>query len=148
MFKKVLIAVVLVIVALGAFLFQSGKMYSFFQKDIIFYDAKTGCDLHSNFCETALGDKKITLNIDKPFKAGEEMNFSVQTEGFDDDELLVKIYGLNMNMGIFEYALVKIDDKNYKGKALVPTCMMGKMTWKVNIISQKENIGASFILEL
>ncbi|MDR2790571.1 MAG: hypothetical protein LBB59_06315 [Campylobacteraceae bacterium] len=148
MLKKISIILVLLIAAFGIFLFQSGKIHSLFQKNIAFYEAASECDLHTNSCEVVLGNKKITLDIDKPIKAGEEMSLNVQTEGFEDGELLAKIYGLNMNMGIFEYALAKTDDKNYKGKALVPTCMMGKMSWQINIISAHENIGASFILEL
>ncbi|MDR2080947.1 MAG: hypothetical protein LBP54_03550 [Campylobacteraceae bacterium] len=148
MLKKVSIILVLVIAALGVFLFQSGKIYSLFQKDIVFYNAKSECDLHASTCEVVLEDKKITLDIDKPIKAGEEMTFNIQTDGFEDDELLAQIYGINMNMGIFEYILKKTDNKNYQGKALVPACMMGKMSWQVNIISKRENIGASFVLEL
>jgi hypothetical protein len=141
--------VVLIVAAFSVFLFQSGKIYSFVQKDILFYDAKVGCDLHESSCEAILGEgKKITLDIAKPLKAGEEMSFNVRTESFADDELKVQIYGLNMNMGIFDYVLAKTDEDNYSGKALVPTCKMGKMTWSVNIISERENIGASFVLEL
>ncbi|MDR1614168.1 MAG: hypothetical protein LBS26_01215 [Campylobacteraceae bacterium] len=149
MLKKVLIFAVLVAVALIVFLFQSGKIYSLFQKEILFYEAKSECDLHVTSCEITLqNDKKITLDIDKPFNAGKEMDFIVQAEGFGDDELLAQIYGINMNMGIFEYPLAKIAAQIYTGKALLPTCMSGKMSWRVNIISQKEGIGASFILEL
>ncbi|MDR1460409.1 MAG: hypothetical protein LBI78_02045 [Campylobacteraceae bacterium] len=149
MLKKVLIFLVLILAAVGIFLFQSGRIYSFFQKGIVFYEAQTKCDLHVSSCEIILEDgKNITLDIDKPFKAGEDMSFNVQADGFEDDEFLVQIYGLHMDMGIFEYSLAKANENNYKGKALLPTCMNGKMSWKVNIISKKDNIGASFILEL
>ncbi|MDR2635730.1 MAG: hypothetical protein LBC08_02745 [Campylobacteraceae bacterium] len=149
MLKKVSIVVVLVIAALAAFLFQSGKIYSLFQKDIQFFEAKTACDLYVGSCEVILhNDKTITLNIDKPFSAGKAMNFNVRAEGFEDDEFFVQIYGLNMDMGIFEYPLVKTDSGSYVSKVFVPTCMGGKMSWQVNIISKKENIGAGFVLEL
>jgi hypothetical protein len=57
------------------------------------------------------------------------MDFIVQAEGFEDDELLAQIYGINMNMGIFEYPLAKIAAQIYTGKALLPTCMSGKMSY-------------------
>ncbi|MDR0407499.1 MAG: hypothetical protein LBH45_01070 [Campylobacteraceae bacterium] len=149
MLKKVLVFVVLILVALGIFLFQSGKIYHFLQKDITFYEAQTECDLHINSCEAVLKDgRSIIFDIDKPFKAGEEMNFSIQAGDFKDNELLAQIYGLNMNMGIFEYSLAKTGENNFQGKALLPTCMSGKMNWKINIISKKDNVGASFMLEL
>jgi hypothetical protein len=138
----------LVIAASAFFLFQNGKIYSFFQKDIQFFEAQQECDLHVSSCEVILqNDKKITLDIDKPFKSSEEMRFNVKAEGFEDEKLLAQIYGLNMNMGIFEQILLKTDGI-YRGNVLLPTCMSGKMVWKVNIISQKEGIGASFVLEL
>ncbi|MDR1285685.1 MAG: hypothetical protein LBJ88_05760 [Campylobacteraceae bacterium] len=149
MLKKVLIVVVLILAALGVFLFQSGKIHSFLQKDITFYETQTECDLHISSCEVVLGnDKSIILDIDKPFGAGENMNFNIQADGFKDDELLARIYGTSMDMGIFEYSLAKMSENSYQGKALLPTCMHGKMSWKINIISKKDNVGASFILEL
>ncbi|MDR0762520.1 MAG: hypothetical protein LBF13_05685, partial [Campylobacteraceae bacterium] len=148
--QKFLLFIALVfIAAAGIFTAFGDKIYSYFERDITFKDMLLECDLHTNFCEVVFEDEKnIRLDISRPIRAGEEMTFNVKTEGFEDDELLVQIYGLNMNMGVFEYVLKKTDNKNYKGKALVPTCMMGKMIWKINIISVRENVGASFVLEL
>jgi hypothetical protein len=147
--KILLFAVFVVIAALAVFAVFSDKIYSYFERDITFKDAQSDCDLHANSCEVVFEDEKsIKLDISRPIKAGEEMTFNVQAEGFEDDELSAQIYGLNMNMGIFNYTLEKKEEGFYGGIGTLPTCMSGKMSWKINIISQKENIGASFVLEL
>ncbi|MDR2342082.1 MAG: hypothetical protein LBD84_03445 [Campylobacteraceae bacterium] len=147
--KILLFAIFIVIATAGIFAVFSDKIYSYFERDITFKDVQSDCDLHANFCEVIFENgKSIKLDVSRPVKAAEKFILTVYTSDFNDSELEAVIYGVNMNMGVFNHTLEKIQDGIYAGVSILPACMGGKMTWRVNIISQKENIGASFILEL
>jgi hypothetical protein len=53
-----------------------------------------------------------------------------------------------MNMGLFTFEFPKKADGRYGGSVLLPTCMSGKMSWKIEIISKQKALGAGFVLEL
>jgi hypothetical protein len=147
--KILLFAAFLIIITAGIFAIFSDKIYSFFGSGTAFKEAVADCDLHEGFCKVVFEDgKSIELDISKPIKAGEQFTLNVHAAGFEDDKLEASIYGLNMNMGVFNYTLGKNEEGFYSGEGMLPTCMHGKMEWKINIISKQENIGASFILEL
>ncbi|MFV0481766.1 MAG: hypothetical protein ACK5LP_07250 [Campylobacteraceae bacterium] len=140
------------ILIIGAILFfvGSGKFYDSKNSDIIFKDDITKCDLHVKSCEMVFeGDKTISLELGgKPLKAGKSLKYSIKTKGFSDKEFFVSVVGVNMNMGLFEFVAKKINEGEYEANALLPTCISGRMTWKISVISKKEKIGANYILEL
>ncbi|MDR1008129.1 MAG: hypothetical protein LBL65_06155 [Campylobacteraceae bacterium] len=147
--KILLFTVFLIIAATGILALFGEKVYSYFQSDTIFKDMDSGCDLHANSCEVIFDSgKSIKLDISKPIKTGENFTLNAYASGFHDSKLEVVIYGVDMNMGIFNYTLEKTTDGVYSGIGSLPMCMHGKMSWRVNIISKKDNIGASFTLEL
>jgi hypothetical protein len=143
--QKILSSIVLAFIVFAAvFALFGEKIYSSFEQDVVLQNASE-CDLYIDSCEVVYSaGKSIKFDIDKPFKAGENLTFNVRAKGFNDDELKVKIYGINMNMGIFNYTLKKAGEDRYTGTGLLPTCMSGKMEWKIEIISPKEALGAGF----
>jgi hypothetical protein len=149
--KKILLTAVLVgvVVLLALFACSSWRVYSGLEKDVVFSEANSSCDLSKNSCEAVfVGGESIALEIDKPLRAGENMIFNVRADGFEDEQLFVHIYGLNMNMGLFTFEFPKKADGGYGGSVLLPNCMSGKMSWKIEIISKQKALGAGFVLEL
>jgi hypothetical protein len=139
----------LIIAAAGIFAFLGDKIYPFFQSGVTFKEAAADCDLHTNSCKVVFENgKSIELSLSKPLKAAEQFTLNVRASDFDENELKASIYGVSMNMGVFDYTLAKGDDGVYSGVGMLPACMHGNMEWKINIVSERENIGASFILEL
>ena len=148
--RYIVIVVLTIFIIACIYYFGSGKFYEQRQKDIIFKETSSLCDLHLNSCNVSFDEEKsISLNIEnKPLFSNEELLYVVNASGFEDNELLLSIVGVKMNMGLFEQRLIKKQDGIYEGKLLLPACMSGLMKWKISVISQKDSLGANFIIDL
>lgn len=146
--SKIIIFVLVIIVAIiGIYYIGSGKIYKKTKEDIVFKDSLPTCDLHSSICKIEFDDqKRIGLNIlNKPLSSNKELIYQVMTEGFDDNNLYISIVGVEMNMGLHEKKLIKNNDV-YEATISLPACKSGHMIWEVSVISNKEKIGARYIL--
>lgn len=135
---------VLLLALFAVFGFKGKEIYSMFSNDVEFL--KTSCDLSQNSCAVTFDDNRsITLEIDR-LKANANMLFSVMANGFNDDTFKARIYGVNMNMGIFEFELPKKSNGIYEGDVLLPSCVSGEMTWDIEIISSENKLGGIFTI--
>ena len=148
--KYVVLVLFCLVVVSSIYYFGSGRFYEQRQKDIVFKEMLSSCDLHTDSCSVDFdSNKSITLNIEnKPLFSQKELLYLVKTEGFSDDKLLLSVVGVKMNMGLFEKKFVKNLDGVYEAKLFLPSCVSGLMKWKISIISPKEGIGANFIIDL
>ena len=89
----------------------------------------------------------ITLSIEpKPIPLMKPIKLTIETKNVNLDKLDLKVFATNMNMGLIEKSLKKVNKNRYEGKITLPTCIVGNMIWNVNIIANKptKSLGATF----
>jgi hypothetical protein len=130
----------------GYFLIDSADIYKFIAGDIKFYEMNKDCDLHKTSCSVEVPNfGKITFDITpKDIPLMKELTFKV-TSSVDVDEFDMNIFATNMNMGYHQFKLKKIADKTYEAKGILPTCVVGGMIWRAEVINGRK--GAVFIFK-
>lgn len=110
--------------------------------------AKITCDINLNPCalNKEVADINATLNIyPKPLKAMNESLFSFSGLGHLTKPN-VRIYGLNMDMGIIKSPLNKTN-QNYQAKIMLASCVQSQMIYRLDVLDGAQVI-ASIDFEL
>jgi len=150
--KKFLILLIIEVFILciicAYFLISSSDICRWYVGNTNFIKQDKNCDLQKEACSVILEDgSDITLSINpRPIPLMKPIELTVRTKGINLDNLKLKVYATNMNMGLIEKSLNKTVKNIYKGKITLPTCIVGNMIWDVNIIVNKptKSIGATF----
>lgn len=150
--KKFLILLIIEVFILciicAYFLISSSDIYRWYVGNTNFIKQDKNCDLQKEACSVILEDgSDIILSINpRPIPLMKPIELTVKTKGINLDNLKLKVYATNMNMGLIEKSLSKTTKNIYKGKITLPTCIVGNMIWDVNIIANKptKSIGATF----
>ncbi|PID47196.1 MAG: hypothetical protein CR967_05440 [Proteobacteria bacterium] len=118
----------------------------FFPEDISFINQNPSCDLREKSCEINLGkNQKISLSISpKSIPLMKTLDFKVKTQNLNLEDLKLKIYATNMDMGIFKKKFKKISQNTFLAKQMLPTCIIGNMIWNADISSSSLKNGARF----
>lgn len=109
--------------------------------------AKITCDINLNPCAlNSVANINATLNIyPKPLKAMNENFFSFSGLG-ELTKPNIRIYGLNMDMGIIKSPLNKTN-QNYQAKIMLATCTQSQMIYRLDVLDGAQVI-ASIDFEL
>jgi len=130
----------IILISIGIFLYfgiNSSDIYKLFAGDTNFYKSPVKCNLHKTPCSVHVGDKGIiTFEIEpKDIPLMKTLTFRVNTsKNLSIKKLDLSIYATNMNMGYNTFELKKISDKIYKTKGILPSCVIGNMNWKAELV--------------
>jgi len=130
------------------FLISSSDIYRWYVGNTNFTKQDKNCSLQEEACSVTLDDgSDISLSITpRPIPLMKPIKLVVKTKGINLDNLNLKVYATNMNMGLIEKSLKKTAKDSYEGKITLPRCIVGNMIWSVNIIANKptKSVGATF----
>jgi hypothetical protein len=66
------------------------------------------------------------------------IEFHLKIKNLVIDSVEFELFGLNMDMGVYNFKLNKISDTEFIGNGLIPLCV-AKMFWQGNLIIKKSN---------
>lgn len=140
--------IVILSLALAYFFIDVKDIYNFFAGNVKY--TISNCDLQKEECRVVLSDgSEIEFSITpKEIPLLKPIEFNLKTKGIDSDEVEFRIFGKNMDMGVYSFKLKKVTNGEYKGRGLIPSCVID-MKWQGDLIIEKptEKIGASFEFE-
>ncbi len=146
-FITILIIEFLVVALVAAyFLIDSADIYKFLNGEVKFSEMSKECDLHKSSCSVEVENfGKVSLEImPKDIPLMKELTFVV-TSSKDVDSFDLNIFATNMNMGYHKFKLKKIAPNRYEAKGTLPTCVVGGMIWRAEVVNS--NHGAVFIFK-
>ncbi|OOZ42355.1 hypothetical protein BOW53_00515 [Solemya pervernicosa gill symbiont] len=98
------------------------------------------CDLNLGSCSSSLADfGAVSLTIaPHPIPVIKPLSISVQSDIPGIESLMVDISGLNMNMGLNRFPLLRQSDGSYRGDGMLPVCTRNLMRWQAKVIVQTD----------
>jgi len=146
--KFLIMESVVLLLVIAYFTIDSSDIYRWYVGNTNFVKQDKSCDLHKEACSVELKDgSTITLDITpKPIPLRKPIRLHVETQNIDIDNLKLKVFATNMNMGLIEKSLKKLKKGSYEADIILPSCIVGGMIWDVNIIANKlsKSLGAVF----
>lgn len=94
------------------------------------------CALSTQQCEQQGVAITLDTDIAKPLKA---THIDVNWQGNQSDKLMLTLRGLEMDLGIVKFPILKQKDGQYKGTIVLPICTYTKMTWIGTLTDQQGN---------
>jgi len=114
--------------------------------------ADPACDLQQGPCGTRLpGGASVILAIEpRPVKAMKPLTFSLTTTGIDVRSATLRIAGVNMDMGIIHYELLRGESGSlFTAQGILPVCSSSIMIWnlRATISTGQQALAVSYPLE-
>lgn len=73
------------------------------------------------------------------------LTFTVTTQkDLNKDALELHIYATNMNMGYYNLKMKKVSKNTYEVKSILPTCVVGGMIWRAEVVVGTEGGAFTF----
>ncbi len=96
----------------------------------------TDCDLHQSSCSGALPhDGNVALSITpRPIPAVKPLHFVVDLPPSGARAVTLDFSGVDMNMGVNRYQLVRTAAGRYEGEGMLPVCVRSRMLWEVKVL--------------
>ncbi len=147
---SVMISQIILIISIicGYFLIDFNVLEKKIQGKGRFIEQNKDCDLRQGPCQIIIEDNtKLTLEVyPKKPPLMEKIKFQVKSSNSKIENLSLKIYSTNMNMGTYELPLVKSSDGIYETVSTLPACRIDDMKWNLDIekVSLFNIIGARF----
>lgn len=95
------------------------------------------CDLGKAPCKAILGNKSVTLTLQKPIRYLQKIKLTLDIDGFEKDEVvkvLVDFSMPGMQMGINRFTLKRTGVYSvWQGMAIIPVCVTGRKDWQVKV---------------
>lgn len=142
--KKIIIFSIIQICILFGLIFiifiDKNKILNLFENENLYYEMSNNCDLRKTSCKVDI-DENTTLELDiKPREIPlmKNLTFSLKTKNINAQNLNMKIYATNMDMGVFPFKFSQQANNNYKANGILPTCIIGGMIWKAEIKIQQK----------
>ena len=132
----------------GYFLIDFRVLQKKIQGEGSFVSQDKDCDLRKGPCDVTIEDgTKLTLEVfPRNIPIMEKIKFKVKSSDTSLENLSIKIYATNMNMGNVELTLEKKEDGTYETSSTLPACKIGGMHWNAEV--QKSSLfnitGAKF----
>ncbi|QWU79980.1 hypothetical protein CNZW441b_0662 [Campylobacter novaezeelandiae] len=108
--------------------------------------AKNACDLNLKDCIYTFNNEKISISINpKPIKAlnTNKIKITIKSNKIYND-LKLRVYGINMFMGITEINLYKIKDNTFEGNIILSSCTKDLMRFKADVLENNRLTDFSF----
>lgn len=103
------------------------------------------CDLHRQACGATLpGGGRIELSITpRPVPMMEPLTVSLQLTGVAARHVAIDFSGLGMSMGYNRPELSPIGSGRFAGRASLPVCITGSMTWQATVLIETDRLRIS-----
>lgn len=98
------------------------------------------CSINKDICEKDFKGRKISFEIiNRPIRFMEETKLIIK--GLPKyDNLNLKLYGLNMDMGVINAELVRLDNGDYESEFVVSTCLLSTMRYRLELFNNDKKI--------
>lgn len=152
-FYTILAIELVAVIAVSLYFFiGSADIYKLIAGDTKFYQSQHGCDLHEGPCSIEVEKKGLlTLEIEpKTIPLMKPLIFKVTTsQELPLDALDLTLYATNMNMGYHTFKMEKKSDKTYQAEGILPTCIVGKMIWRAEVVINypTQSLGTAFTFQ-
>ena len=94
------------------------------------------CALSTQQCEQKGVEMRLDTGIAKPLVA---THIEVNWQGSQSDQLMLTLRGLEMNLGVVKFPILKQQSGQYQGTIVLPICTENKMTWVGTLTDQRGN---------
>lgn len=106
------------------------------------------CSLNLQSCETEFQGEKVSFDISpKPVRFMEKTTIKISNLKGNYENLTLKIYGVNMNMGTITTKLNKIEN-GYEAVVALSSCLLVTMRYRAEIFNNDSSIGLSIDFDL
>lgn len=143
MIKKVFsLACFAILLVLGYFV----SKFFVFEDEIATFNPSQ-CDLNLQNCFFSFNERQILISIEpKPLKAMQ--NLKIKIENFSHyEDLELRIYGLNMFMGVIKPKLIRTLN-GYEADLLLSSCILDTMHYRAEFLYNKKTLGFYFDFEI
>ncbi|MBZ7992783.1 MULTISPECIES: hypothetical protein [unclassified Campylobacter] len=98
------------------------------------------CSINKDVCEKDFKGRKISFEIiNRPIRFMEETKLIIK--GLPKyDNLNLKLYGLNMDMGVINAELIRLDNGDYESEFVVSTCLLSTMRYRLELFNNDKKI--------
>lgn len=129
-------AEILVVILLALFFFVDFDTL-FSGDDTVFVDPNPPCDLRIKTCHVKLSDSQdVSLEVSpKGIPLMKPLSFVVHAKGIKANSIGLKVYAINMDMGVHKLTLRRVSGDRFEGKQVLPTCIVGGMIWNADLTS-------------
>jgi len=95
-----------------------------------------GCDLNQTACVAELPDgARLELAITpRPIALVKPLQVSVSIAGMVAEQVEIDFAGVTMNMGYNRKVLAADGAGRYRGEAMLPVCVSGRMVWQATLV--------------
>ena len=98
------------------------------------------CDLHTQACESQVGNAKVTLKISPhPIPIAKPLGIELTLENIQAKKVELDISGVNMYMGFNRVTLLPITEGKFVGTSMLAFCTNQKMAWQITLIVHLAN---------
>lgn len=111
---------------------------------------KNTCDLNLKDCIYIFNNEKILISVNpKPIKAlnTNKIKITIKSNKIYND-LKLRVYGINMFMGITEINLYKIKDNTFEGNIILSSCTKDLMRFKADVLENDKLTDFSFEFDI
>ncbi|TBR79098.1 hypothetical protein DU474_04955 [Campylobacter novaezeelandiae] len=111
---------------------------------------KNTCDLNLKDCIYTFNNEKILISVNpKPIKAlnTNKIKIAIKSNKIYND-LKLRVYGINMFMGITEINLYKIKDNTFEGNIILSSCTKDLMRFKADVLENDKLTDFSFEFDI
>lgn len=100
------------------------------------------CSLNLQSCDVTYKSEIINFDINpKPVRFMEKTTIHISGLKGKYKDLNIRIYGLNMNMGVIKAGLNKIDENNYEAIISLSSCLLTTMRYRAEVFDGEKSIG-------
>lgn len=98
------------------------------------------CSINKDICEKDFKGRKISFEIiNRPIRFMEETKLIIK--GLPKyDNLNLKLYGLNMDMGVINAELIRLNNGDYVSEFVVSTCLLSTMRYRLELFNNDKKI--------
>ena len=103
-------------------------------------DAPAACDLNASDCAVDLpAGGRVELSISpRPIPVVKPLQIDVRVTGTVAQRVELDFSGRTMDMGPNRTVLAAAGDGNYRGSAMLPVCVTGRMDWRATLFVDTE----------
>lgn len=99
------------------------------------------CSINQEICTKKYKNNEVIFEIEnRPIRFMSESKLIIK--GLPKyDNLSLKLYGLNMDMGIIEANFTRLENGDYESEFIVSTCMLSTMRYRLELFENSKKIG-------